>query len=64
MVQHLLLVARELIALPTAPVGEEDDLVLGVLDAQPTAGDEIEEGGDGGRWRDDEAIRQQAGDGR
>ena len=48
-VEDLLLVAREGVALAAAPVGEQDDLVLGVLDAQPAAGDEVEQRGDGRR---------------
>ena len=48
MVEDLLLVAGEMVALPAPPVGEQDHLVLGVLDAQPAAGDEVEQGGDGG----------------
>ena len=63
-VEDLLLVAREGVALAAAPVGEQDDLVLGVLDAQPASGDEVEQRGHGRRRRDDEAVRQQAGDGR
>ena len=61
-VEHLLLVAGQVVTLPTAAIGEHDDLVLGVLDAQPAAGDQVEERGDGGRRGDHEAVRQQAGD--
>ena len=48
-VEDLLLVAGERVALAAAAIGEHDDLVLGVLDAQPAPGDEVEERGDGGR---------------
>ena len=61
-VEHLLLVALEGVTFATTAVGEDDDLVLGGLDAQPAPGDEVEQRGDGGVRRHDEAVGQQAGD--
>ncbi len=62
-VEDLLLVALEGVALAPAPVGQHDDLVLGVLDPQPPARDEVEQRRHGRRRRDDEPVGQQAGDG-
>ena len=62
-VEDLLLVRREHVAGTAAPVGEQHYLLVGLLDAQPAACDEVEQGRIGCRRGHDETVREQAGNG-
>jgi hypothetical protein len=61
-VEDLLLVRHQHVALHTMSVGEHDHLVIDGGDAQPAAGGEVEQRRHGGVGRDDEPVGEQAGD--